>query len=299
MADSIPVLSIAQIRKCAKLSEYLLNTSNLPFGLHTVLVSGGGQSMMPYFFVSSDGTDLYITIRGSCEPADFIMDLEFDRIEYSTGKVHSGIFRGAKFIIGESLKGIQSCTGNVFVTGHSMGGSLSAMVALILRTDYGMNNVYAVSLAPFPVMSLDLASECEPFVVSFVYNNDAVPRLTSKNISALVNTFAPPSNPNGKFMLMMMGQQLLGGFVQASGGSQGQVAELQTKIQVIVDKLMEMVNKEEEFEFFLPGIVYHFTPSNVTRVDPYDFAEGTADLLTGVMDHNFVSYENCLMAWNA
>lgn len=292
------------IRLGAEMSELVFPGAELPSPYERVITRGGGSTLMPFFFAAKSGNDLIISIRGAAEPGDFMLVLEFQRVDFAGGKAHSGVLRAARWIIQQTRKYIDECTGKIVSCGHSLGGSTSAMVAAVLLLEEHRENVYSVSMAPFPILTQELCDQISATVTSFAYRNDVVPKLTSKNIGQLVRMFVPPG-PQGnqaKGMIMGIAQQLIMGILQSNVYTDPTtLSSIQTQIPIIADRLMSMANVEEPYEFYLPGKAFYIDNDQ----DGFPFArlytqqDGLLNLalvMNGMMDHSGEHYTDILFA---
>ncbi|GFH12835.1 lipase_3 domain-containing protein, partial [Haematococcus lacustris] len=116
---------------------------------------------------------------------------------------HSGMLQAAQWVLAsveqEVLAALQAqpCL-DLMVTGHSMGGGIAALLALMLRHDPRLSmrtrsRLRAVCLAPAAVLGHSLAVACRDFVVSVINNNDLVPRVSIHSLSTFVHQVAAAS----------------------------------------------------------------------------------------------------------
>ncbi|KAL6752984.1 hypothetical protein V8C86DRAFT_528012 [Haematococcus lacustris] len=146
--------------------------------------------------------------RGTMEATDTITDLA-SRPQHASfgpglqGSCHSGMLQAAQWVLAsveqEVLVALQAqpCL-DLMVTGHSMGGGIAALLALMLRHDPRLSmrtrsRLRAVCLAPAAVLGHSLAVACRDFVVSVINNNDLVPRVSIHSLSTFVRQVAAAS----------------------------------------------------------------------------------------------------------
>jgi hypothetical protein len=303
--EELPPIDMEMVRLCLSLQDFMPFGDPLPAPLDKKITRGGGSTLKPHFFLAEGNGNVYISIRGAAEPGDFAICLDFERENFCSGKVHRGVLSASRWIIEQCMPYISKCTGSIVCTGHSFGGALSSMIAAILGIEQGRKNVYAVSMAPFPIFSRDFAERTKPFIVSFVYNNDVVPRLNSKTIASIVNMFCPPgpNQQSGVMMVQGMIQQMFTGIMQQSGyATQQGFAELGKKIPDLVNRLIEMGSRPEPVEFYMPGRCFHIvtTPEGDVSFTPYVDGNGFifATLMVGLMDHSTENYIDNIMCWD-
>lgn len=303
--EALPPIDMEMVRLCLSLQDFMPFGDPLPSPLDKKITRGGGSSLKPYFFLAEGDGNVYISVRGAAEPGDFAICLDFEREDFCGGKAHRGILSVSRWIIEQCMPYISKCTGKIICTGHSLGGATSSMIAAILALEQGRENVYAVSMAPFPIFSADVAARTKPFIVSFVYNNDVVPRLNSKTIGGIVQMFCPPgpNQQSGVMMIQGMIQQMMTGIMQQSGyATQQGFAEIGQKIPGLVNRLVKMGSRPEPVEFYMPGRCFHIqtTPEGDVTFTPYVDGSGFnfAALMTGLMDHACNNYIDNIMCWD-
>lgn len=289
-------------RLCITIQDFMPFGEPLPSPLEKQITRGG--SGHPYFFLATGDDNVYISIRGACEPDDFAICLDFERADFAGGKAHRGILEAARWVIDQCQKYIDNCKGKIICTGHSFGGATSSMICAILRLERNMNNVYAVSMAPFPILSPDLKAKTTKYIMSFAYNGDVVPRLNSRNIGMIVNMFCPPgpNQQNGIMMLQGMLQQMFG-IAQQSVMPQGASStNISQKLPQLVQRLVQFAQRPEPVELVMPGTAYHIQATPDGNVNFVIFNENQPLNLMlamgGLMDHNITNYIDNIMCWD-
>ena len=286
------------IRLCLSLQDFTPFGSPLPSPLNKIISRGGGTTLKPFFYLAKGNDDLYICIRGASEPGDFAIVLDFEREDFLTGKAHHGVLESSRWIISECEKYINECKGRIICTGHSLGGATSAMIATILKLEKKLNNIIAISFAPFPIFTKEISNQTETFIWSFVYGNDLVPRLNSNVIASLVNMFVPPgpNQQNGIIMLQNILMQMLQGILRTNGiTDNNSLYQLQQKLPNLVNILLKTARGLEKNEFFLPNNSIHFQKNQEGNLLYSKFIEqNNFNILlglTGISDHGFFNYE--------
>lgn len=125
--------------------------------------------------------------------ADLLAHNEPFQFGSCNGYVHGGILRCAKKKGEQIMPHIELAHKKypeypIAVLGHSLGGGVSTLLALIIAQAHPEWPVHAYSFAPAAVLSLPLAEapETKKVISSFVYNDDIVPRLSYGSLE--VNT---------------------------------------------------------------------------------------------------------------
>lgn len=284
------------IIKCAEASEGGFNVGEFPPQLEKIITRGGPTENMPLFFLAKEkgSEDLYIAVRGATETCDFVRVLNFKHSPFLTGEVHGGVLEAARYVISESRKYIDACKGRIICTGHSLGGSTSAIIAAILRLEEKRENVICISEAPFPVFTEDIKKLTETFATSIIYNNDVVPLLSHKNIYTFLHQMVPPeAQQNPQIAAAAVGQivqQLIIGILKSRGVTDPDVINsIREKIPVIVSNLMQ--SPSDQKELYLPGKMFQVIMKGQNLYEIAPFVEGNPlpnilSLMIGVQDHS-------------
>lgn len=292
------------IRLGAEMSELVYPFSQLPSPNVMATSNGGGSTLMPYFYVAKNGDDLVIAVRGAAEPGDFMLVLDFERTDFCGGKAHNGVLRAARWIIEKSRSFIDACTGRIVTCGHSLGGSTSAMIAAILILEEHRQNVFAVSIAPFPILTPDLCKQLEPYITSFAFRRDVVPRLSSKNTGLIVRSFVPVNTqtPQAKQMIMGIAQMVISGILQVTNFNNPQTDQtIREQLPQITERLLATTTTEEIYEFYLPGKAYYidYDQDGIPYARPYseqDTVFNMQMLMQGINDHGGENYNDIIYA---
>lgn len=284
------------ILKCAKASEGGFNIGEFPPQLERIITRGGPKEEMPLFFLAKEkgSEDLYIAVRGATETCDFVRVLNFKHSPFLNGEVHAGVLEAARYVISESRKYIDACKGRIICTGHSLGGSTSAIIAAILRLEEKRENVISISEAPFPVFTEDIRKLTESFATTIVYNNDVVPLLSHKNIYTFLLQMVPPeAQQNPQMAAMAVGQivqQLIIGIMKTRGVTDPDIINsIREKVPVIVSNLMQSPSNQKEL--YLPGKLFQVAMRGQNLFEIVQFIEGrplpnVLSLMIGVQDHS-------------
>ena len=303
-SSSYPPIDMDMVRLCLTIQDFDPFGPPLPSPLQKQITRGGGSVGKPYFFWATGDGNVYICVRGACEPSDFAICLDFERADFCGGKAHRGILEACRWIVEQCRPYIDRCTGKIICTGHSLGGASSSMIAAILALEMNRPNVYAVSLAPFPIFSSDIQERTKPFIVSFVYNNDIVPRLNSRTIGSIVQMLSLATggvvNPQA---LQSFIAPMLTGIMQQSGYSTPQAyQDIATKIPSLVDRLAQMAMRPESVELMMPGRCFHIqtTPEGYVTFTPYNesIPFNIMGMMAGLTDHMITNYIDNIMCWD-
>jgi len=170
-----------------------------------VLRRPAANAFQPAFFVAVDEPrrTVVVSIRGTKQWSDVLTDYMYTAVPFPAVSGHScggsgdrlahdGFLRSALYIA-EAVRplllelmhrraGSQGCW-KLRIVGHSLGGAVAALLALLLCDDFPA--VRAVAFGPPPCMSSALSEASKLRVISFVNGNDVIPRLSSKGLLSL------------------------------------------------------------------------------------------------------------------
>jgi len=174
---------------------------------HTVIyIEESARPGAPSHFLSYRKEDrtAVLAIRGTKTPADLLTDATADVKEHrvrNTGlafSAHEGIFTAAHFVLGRAAPILRDFLApqsyRLLITGHSLGAGTAAVLALMLP---GLMQEWAMALparcvcfAPPPCLDARAAAACpeadgEPPLLSFVCNDDMIPRMSMRNLGGL------------------------------------------------------------------------------------------------------------------
>jgi hypothetical protein len=297
---SIHGLPLDQIIFALDLSLQAFNDGGvLPasFTLHGTF--GGGVTAMPKFVVGTSDGNLYIVIRGSTEPHDFALNLQGTFVPFLDGCAHAGVLAASRWTIAQARQFIDAATGQIIVTGHSLGGSASAVVAAILALEEKRPNVIAIAAASFPVISPNLQHQTEPFITSLVFARDIVPQLTGTNCKNLLLALSGNDPSQAAAIAGAALVQLFSGILRSRGVTDQSVYEaLSHSLPAAVPAVLNAPTPP--FELRSGGSVWGInrTADGGFSVDPYE--EGRAltmpEVLVGVVDHTLLGLVEALRA---
>lgn len=292
-SESIHGVPIDQIAYCLELSDQYFNYNKVVPPLKRLMTGGGGSTLMPRFFCGTIGDDLYIVTRGATEAHDFLTVLNMAQEPLAGGEVHSGVLGCARYIISQCRTHIDNCKGKIIVTGHSLGGATSAMIAAVLRLEEKRETVSAITAAAFPVFTRDLKEQSKSFITAVVYNNDIVPSLTRKNLTTFIRSLGagspntPPEQANAAACAMLV--PMLEGILRSRGVTDEAVfAGLRDAVPRAVESLTSLPKGMKDV--FCAGDVTRVVigPNGAISLQPFTEGQPLNPIMIpmGVADHN-------------
>jgi hypothetical protein len=147
-------------------------------------------------FVAIKGNDIHLVWRGSASPTDFLTDASVAKVRYLDGvRVHFGFLNSFKSVEDDVLSGIISSivklggvdnVGNIYISGHSLGGALTVVSAFSISTvmpEWG-SKIKTVTVGCPRVgnhLFKRLYNQRVPHSLRIVHDNDLVTRIPKLN----------------------------------------------------------------------------------------------------------------------
>ncbi|GIX66533.1 diacylglycerol lipase-beta [Caerostris extrusa] len=151
----------------------------------------------PAFYIAIDHAKKYvvIAIRGTRSFSDLITDINAETLYFPSEskdkfKCHRGALRSALFVQNK-IKDLnileraftENPTYTLALTGHSLGGSIAVILALLLRSQYP--NLQCYAYGPLATLSGLGLPETLKYVLSVVVGEDMAPRLSATSCNEL------------------------------------------------------------------------------------------------------------------
>lgn len=139
---------------------------------------------------TSDDRDIFIAIRGTKEMADVLTDALFTTRTLRNGFVHSGIAEAAEQLLERNFPLLRICSEanyNVNIVGHSLGGGVASVLAMLLRQELPHVDIRSSTFGTPPCMSPDLAASTSSYITSVVNAFDVISRASPQNLTRLID----------------------------------------------------------------------------------------------------------------
>lgn len=147
--------------------------------------SSNNYRYFPVYAVCSKDDSLFITIRGSGSDVDWATAFDFEQENHNiSGKdvaFHSGFYKTAMNVLNVIGECFDDCSGTIYFTGHSYGGSVATVLCALASDMYKNKSFQAITFGAAPSMS-ELPEEIENSISSFIMANDIVPVLSIGNL---------------------------------------------------------------------------------------------------------------------
>ncbi len=103
-------------------------------------------------------------------------------------KVHRGMMQSARSLAEKVSKQLQDLSSEGFhisVVGHSLGAGTAALLSVLLKKEYEIENLTCFAIATPPVADLSLCLESQSYINTLVNNDDIVCRISLSNIKCI------------------------------------------------------------------------------------------------------------------
>ena len=153
----------------------------------------------PSFFVAADHDRgwVVLAIRGTLAMRDVLTDVTASQVAFCGGHAHLGFVKCAAFVEREAAAHLEAARRkwpayDLVLCGHSMAGSIAAILALSYRRSPGRWPRFPKPPRVFCMggagsLSADLADEARGFCLGAIHGKDPVARLSVVNIEALLD----------------------------------------------------------------------------------------------------------------
>lgn len=280
-------MNITIVLSCLELSSLIYNGTKVS-DKFTLIKSYEGNLQHPNFLVAKRQEDLFVVIRGESSFTDIEVMMDFMPIVYNSKSqilnnlnqqnsdlfVTSGVFKSAQNIIQKIQNDISNCTGKIFFTGHSYGGSVAAMAAMLIRLNFTAENLkddinpqnmksnsnlrtFAITFGSYPCVSPLLSQFSKRFVTGFVVNHDVFPSMNPHNINNILDSIVQRGTSQAKsgaarvtLLFAQLGQYF-------ANSSQNHKIDISRKSLEMTLKLVKTAPKAAKIKMVNAGLIYH------------------------------------------
>ena len=198
MAPSIPGFGVALLQRAMDYANRAYQGTSAFSGFKMITSNTKNSKYHPNFFVIESDSSLYIVVRGSGSGGDWETNFDY-REQYGTFgntkiRCHGGFLKAAQNTFDAIKDKIKDYKGNVYVTGHSLGGCVSIPLGLLIMTDSNTKNLKTSVLAFAPAPTLEyIPSTYTTRIVTIANDQDIVCTMSIPCCHNLVKPLIPKS----------------------------------------------------------------------------------------------------------
>lgn len=191
-ASKLTSTQVMDLLHCGLLSSavyYKNSKKHLPPNLTNIVIESNKSDFyrVPYFVVDSDELDtIFVAFRGSACLKDWHVDFLAAAIQYQRGHVHEGVYFTSLNIFEDIKRQIRELSlkhnkRQIILTGHSLGGAVAGMTAVLFNEEMIDLKVRAVCLAPVASFSQEVWEFSHSYIQSYINYGDLVPFISYYN----------------------------------------------------------------------------------------------------------------------
>ena len=182
----------------------------------------------------------------------------------STVRCHEGVLLCSRRLAEEVRDVVQTLAVKsdycVRIVGHSLGASVAVITAILLRSMFSTladrDAVRAHAFAPPPVLDVDGATSCAPFVTSVVNNADIIPRGSVANLAVLLELLTVIDGKLEKLGMGLGGPRRAAALLRKlSQGTRGDLLMEWQEVRDLVDETHRKIDLRDPDHLFVPGRV--------------------------------------------
>jgi hypothetical protein len=248
----------------------------------------------PVYYVYLLDGNLWVINRGAESVYDFLSCGDFNETTTDHGTFHLGAYRSALFTLQGARPYVESFNGTVYFTGHSFGGTVAPINAIITSDDYPSKDINGIGFAPLPMVDDATNARHREKLASIVNDVDIVPTLSVPNLYVTFADLIPFFQEIDEGTLVAVLEGVLDAawiFLPTDLYN-----ALREDIPAIADALLAYSHGEQRLVRYPPGHVYQlreFFPRRLqdTEIDPTVSLNALSISVFAFMEHNAGSYE--------
>lgn len=264
------------VLSCLELSSLIYNETQA-FKKFSLVKLYEEDSFHPKFLIAKNQEDLFIAIKGESSLNDVEMMIDFMPITINTNSeilnqnikqednnlfVTSSVYKSAQNIIQIIQENISNCKGKLIFTGHSFGGSVAAMTALLIRLNRTTENnchlrTFAITFGSYPCVSPILSQISRKFTKGFVVNHDVFPSMNPKNINNILDSIVQRGTSQaqkGAARVTVLFSKLI---QYLANNSQIKEIDINKKSLEMTLKIVKMAPEAAKIKMVNAGVIYH------------------------------------------
>jgi hypothetical protein len=246
------------------------------------------------FYVYSLDSALWIVNRGAEDFYDFLSCGDFNETTTPSGTFHLGAYNSAIYTLNYALDYIKSFDGPIYCTGHSYGGTVAPVVAVLASDAYPDKDISSIAFAGIPMMDDATNAKHHEKLVMIVNDVDIVPTLSVPNLYDALALLIPFIQDIDEDQLVNFLEGLLDDiwiFLPTE-----LYDALKEDIVAIADAVIAYSHGEQRLIRYVPGHAYQLEPYFPKKladceVDPKQALNTLSLNPLGFLEHNAGSYE--------
>ncbi|KAH0784975.1 Lipase family protein [Histomonas meleagridis] len=144
------------------------------------------ETYKPCFYVLRLDGSLFVIIRGSAEEGDMMTMREMNELTTKYGVFHSGAYKSSLYIYRKIQKYLHGHNGNVYLIGHSYGGSCASILLAIIKAKHPFLKVQALGFGSYSVLDDRTSRHLRKNLITIANEDDTVPTISIRNLYEIV-----------------------------------------------------------------------------------------------------------------
>ena len=254
----------------------------------------------PPFYVYELNRSLFVIVRGSVVPEDYLTDAEMMELDTEFGVLHTGFYNASCYVYEQVEPFVARFGGPVYFTGHSYGASVADILLVMMRTRHPEVDSNAIGYAPMPAVSTEVSHTHWDRIASFRNDADLVPTLSIPNIYQTLWVLGPFIRIANREWII----NTLNGLVSILEYTVGILSKavyetIKRDVPLLVDDIQGYARGEVRVIRYPPGVVYEIGRSEGMRLEDCVIdAEKELDRLIitpwGCAEHDYPKYEEAV-----
>ena len=253
----IPGFGLTLIQLCLNLSIYSYTRKYNNPDLE-VLYEGIFHSTLfhPFYYVSKLNNNLFITIRGSNDEGDMGSLQYRNLVPTKYGYFTEAIYRSSYYIYLETYETIKNFDGDVYITGHSFGGSISSALLTIFKAEFPDRNFYAISFASTPSIPKNQTNLYKDLIATIVNEYDIIPLLAPHTLFNTISSTIPGFLSLPFSLAYNRFQEILGLYTMSKNPADPFILDIVNQSFQYYYPLMVDYKQTGLLNYCLPGTIY-------------------------------------------
>jgi hypothetical protein len=248
----------------------------------------------PVYYVYLLDGNLWVINRGAESIYDFVSCAEFNETTTQYGTFHLGAYKSALYTLEGARPYVESFNGTIYFTGHSFGGAVAPINAIICADDYPTKDINGIGFAAFPMVDDATNAKHKEKLAIVVNDVDLVPTLSVANLYVTLSALIPFFRDIDEDALIAFLEQILDDFWLFLPTDLYNA--LHEVIPAVADAVLGYSHGEVRLIRYVPGHVYQLVEGNPkkladTEIDPTKSLNALSLSIWALSEHNAGAYE--------